>query len=111
MNEHAQMVNALFKRNDFNEKAMPAMHAAIGISGEAGELLDSIKKTWAYNRPIDHNNVIEELGDLEFYMEALRQELSITREETLIANQAKLAKRYHSGKYSDQHAQERMDKA
>ena len=44
MNEHAQMVNALFKRNDFNEKAMPAMHAAIGISGEAGELLDSIKR-------------------------------------------------------------------
>ena len=66
------------------------IHMAIGISGEAGELLDAVKKQAIYNKPIDRENVVEELGDLEFYMEGLRQRLGITREETLVANIAKL---------------------
>jgi len=51
------------------------------------------------------------MGDLEFYMEGLRQGLGITREEVLAHNIAKLSKRYSSGSYSDKHAQERADKA
>jgi hypothetical protein len=55
-------------------------------------------------------NVIEELGDLEFYMEGLRQELGISRDLTLDRNISKLSKRYHSATYSDSQAQERADK-
>jgi NTP pyrophosphatase (non-canonical NTP hydrolase) len=80
-----------------------------GVSGEAGELLDAIKKYVVYNKPIDLENVIEELGDLEFYMEKIRQNLGITREQTLVANIEKLGKRYANG-YSDKAAQERADK-
>lgn len=85
------------------------LHMAVGISGEAGELLDAIKKSVIYNKPLDRENVIEELGDLEFYMEGLRQGLGITRRETIQANAAKLNKRYEQG-YSDKAAQERADK-
>jgi len=84
-------------------------HAATGIAGEAGELLDCIKKCVVYNQPLDRENAIEELGDLEFYMEALRQELKLSREEVLAANVAKLEKRYPRS-YSDQAAKERKDK-
>ncbi|HET8688585.1 MAG TPA: nucleoside triphosphate pyrophosphohydrolase family protein [Methanosarcina sp.] len=90
------------------------LHMAVGISGEAGELLDAVKKYVIYNKPIDRVNVVEELGDLEFYMEGIRQGLGITREETIEANIYKLAKgpkaRYKGGKYSDQAAQNRADK-
>lgn len=90
------------------------LHMAIGISGEAGELLDAIKKAAIYCKPIDRENVIEELGDLEFYMEGLRQGFNITREEVLEANIYKLAMspkaRYKGGKYSDAAAQNRADK-
>lgn len=86
------------------------LHMAIGISGEAGELLDCVKKSAIYRKPINMENVIEELGDLEFYMEGLRQGLNITREQTLEHNIQKLSRRYSSGSYSDQHAQERADK-
>lgn len=85
-------------------------HCAMGISGEAGELLDAIKKNWAYNKPLDMENVIEELGDMEFYMEALRIQLNITRQETIDANVKKLSRRYHEGKYSDTQAVNRADK-
>ena len=82
----------------------------IGISGEAGELLDAVKKAVIYRKPLDIKNVIEELGDLEFYMEGLRQGLNITRDEVLEANIAKLSVRYNGLKYSDVSAQERADK-
>jgi NTP pyrophosphatase (non-canonical NTP hydrolase) len=84
-------------------------HMATGISGEAGELLDAAKKAVIYRKPLDFDNVIEELGDLEFYMEGLRQALDITREQTLDANKAKLGIRYLNG-YSDKAAQVRADK-
>ena len=86
------------------------LHMAVGISGESGELLDAIKKAVIYRKPLDRENVIEELGDIEFYLEGLRQSLNITREQTLNANIAKLGVRYKGHKYSDSQAQDRADK-
>lgn len=86
------------------------IHMAIGIAGESGELLDAIKKAVIYGKPLDRENVIEELGDLEFYMAGLRAALDITREQVIAHNVAKLEKRYAKG-YSDKAAQERADKA
>lgn len=115
MKEHADMVKVLAKSGEEIRKSLTAQdchlnHMAIGISGEAGELLDAIKKATIYCKPLDIENVIEELGDIEFYMEGLRQGLNITREETLTANIAKLKVRYDGLKYSDQAAQDRADK-
>lgn len=112
---HSLMVSALAKPGASIISGMTAsdahnLHMAVGISGEAGELLDAVKKSAIYNKPLDISNVIEELGDLEFYMEGLRQGLGITREETLHANTHKLAKRYHTGTYSNEQAQARADK-
>lgn len=85
------------------------MHAAIGIAGEAGELLDAVKKTWVYGKSLDITNLVEELGDLEFYMQALRTQLQLTRDEILEANVEKLTKRYPTG-YTDALAIARLDK-
>ena len=86
------------------------LHMGVGVSGEAGELLDAIKKATIYRKPLDLENVIEELGDLEFYMERIRQIVGVSREEILKRNVAKLGKRYSSGKYSNDQAKERADK-
>lgn len=112
---HPNMVAALAKPGaDIVATLTPedahALHMAVGISGESGELLDAIKKAAIYRKPIDRENVIEELGDLEFYMEGLRQGLGITREETIDANIAKLGKRYEGFQYSDKAARDRADK-
>jgi len=115
---HSMLVAELFKPGadileTLTAKDCDLMHASIGISGESGELLDAIKKAVIYRKPLDHINVVEELGDLEFYMEALRKSLGITRDQTLRANMAKLKTgekaRYADG-YSDQAAQDRADK-
>lgn len=112
---HSDMVTTLAKSgeaivSELNAEQAHLLHMAVGISGESGELLDAVKKSAIYQKPIDRENVIEELGDLEFYMEGLRQGLGITREECLQGNIAKLSKRYNGLKYSNQAAQDRADK-
>ncbi len=110
-----EMVKGLVKpgeviANELTGSDANMLHMAVGVSGEAGELLDAIKRPTIYRKPIDRANVVEELGDLEFYLEGLRQELSISREETLEANIAKLGKRYEGLNYSDAAANARADK-
>jgi NTP pyrophosphatase (non-canonical NTP hydrolase) len=87
------------------------IHMIMGLCGETGELLDAIKKSVIYNKTLDIENVIEELGDIEFYLEGLRQSLGITRDETLSENISKLTVRYADLSYTDKAAQERADKA
>lgn len=114
--EHWDMVAALAKPGidilySLTPEKSHLLHMVMGISGEAGELLDAIKKHVIYNKPLDMQNVLEELGDIEFYLQGLRQELEIRRVDTLQANIRKLGVRYSSMKYSDSAAQARADKA
>jgi NTP pyrophosphatase (non-canonical NTP hydrolase) len=113
-NEHTQMVKVLSKNPaeiglTLTHGQIDLIHASLGIAGEAGELIDAIKKYAIYNKPLDLENVIEELGDLEFYIAMIRERLSITREVVLHHNITKLAKRYPAG-YTDAAAQARADK-
>jgi NTP pyrophosphatase (non-canonical NTP hydrolase) len=113
--EHAELHAALSKPGmDILETLTPTkvdlLHMMVGVQGEAGELLDAVKKHVVYNKALDVENVIEELGDIEFYLQGVRANLGITREETLEHNLVKLRKRYAAG-YSDKAAQERADKA
>ena len=86
-------------------------HMATGIGGEAGEIEDVIKKHVIYQKPLDVENVKEELGDLLFYMSNLMQSVGLSFKDVLQHNIDKLSIRYSSGKYSNQQAQERADKA
>jgi NTP pyrophosphatase (non-canonical NTP hydrolase) len=112
---HSEMVSILVKPGqDIIQTLTPQkadlLHMTIGVSGESGELLDAVKKHIIYNKPLDLENVIEELGDLEFYLEGIRQNLNITREETITKNIKKLSVRYNGLVYTDKKAQDRADK-
>lgn len=114
--DHSDMVSLLTKAGadilaGLSPMGAELWHAGSALNAEAGELFDSIKKNVVYNKPLDRENVIEELGDMEFFMEAIRQLLSIDRTTTLKANMDKLAVRYKEFKYSDKAAQERADKS
>ena len=85
-------------------------HAALGVAGEAGELVDAIKKHTIYGKPLDRENAIEELGDLRFYIQAVQNVLGITESEVLQHNANKLSKRYRGLRYTDQAAINRADK-
>jgi len=87
------------------------LHMAIGVSGEAGELLDAIKKAVIYRKPLDFLNVQEEAGDILFYLTGLLGQLGMSMDECIEANRRKLSKRYALGRYSNDQAAARADKA
>ncbi len=82
------------------------LHATMGVSTEAGELLDAVKKTLFYGKPLDTVNLKEEVGDLFWYMAILCDELGLSFEEAMERNIAKLKARY-GDKFSEEMAQNR----
>lgn len=85
-------------------------HHTTGMAGEAGELLDATKKVWVYDKPVDLENIVEEMGDLRWYYQSMLNMLGLTDEDIQAANTAKLMKRYPSGAYSNAQAIARADK-
>lgn len=105
---YSEMVEKLFKNMD--TPAASLMHAAIGIAGEGGEILDATKKHWVYEKPLDVPNMLEEMGDIYFYMQKIMNMFGWTLLDIQMANRAKLGKRYPDGVYSNKDAQARADK-
>ena len=99
--------NLLTKRTGIYE--LDVAHVGLGVAGEAGELVDALKKHAIYNRRLDKENIVEELGDLFFYAARIMSMYKITLVEVNEHNDRKLALRYPEG-YTDAAAQARADK-
>jgi NTP pyrophosphatase (non-canonical NTP hydrolase) len=99
-------VRRLFAKKNTGEDGL--LHAAVGLSGESGEVLDLIKKHWVYGKPLDKEKLVEELGDIFFYFTALLIQLDVDIGEVTVNNVQKLSKRYPTG-YSDAAAIARVD--
>jgi len=85
------------------------LHAAVGLAGEGGELLDAVKKTWIYGKEMDMENVLEECGDALFYVTAMLINSGFTMRQAMDHNYHKLKSRYPDG-YTDAAAIARADK-
>lgn len=113
--KYAEFVEAIRKSGDeIKDSLTPEdcnlWHMATLASTEAGELLDAVKKAVVYRKPLDIANVKEELGDLEYALQAIRTHFGWCREEILAGNVIKLSKRYPAGVYTNYHAINREDK-
>ena len=69
----------------------------VGLSGEAGEALEVVKKHIFHGKPLDREKLILELGDICWYLEESFNALGVTREEVEQKNTDKLRKRYPDG--------------
>jgi len=108
INEYAKLAKRTAK--DMGTEQLNLFHGALGIAGEAGELCDAIQKSEIYNKPRDVDNIVEELGDLLWYIILVADTIKIDLDDIMAANIAKLAVRYPD-KYSDQLAALRLDKS
>ena len=83
-------------------------NCALGIAGEAGEVCDGIKKVLYQGRDVSDEHLVEELGDLLWYISNMATELGYTLEDVLQRNIEKLEARYPGG-FSYEHARQ-LDK-
>jgi|ERR1044071_6631229 NTP pyrophosphatase (non-canonical NTP hydrolase) len=70
------------------------IHACMGINTESGELTDALKKFLFYCKPLDMVNVVEEIGDLLWYIAILCEYTGLSMEEIMEKNINKLKVRY-----------------
>jgi NTP pyrophosphatase (non-canonical NTP hydrolase) len=86
------------------------LHAGMGLSTEAGEFLDALKKHIFYGKELDRVNLAEEMGDVFWYCAIVASELGINFEEVMDKNIQKLKARYGE-KFSEEKAETRnLDK-
>jgi hypothetical protein len=55
------------------------LHMAVGVSGEAAELIEAFSIT--PSGQVDRENLVEELGDLKFYIEGMLQGLGAVSDD------------------------------
>lgn len=72
-------------------------NAALGMAGEAGEVVDLVKKYFYQGHELDINKVLEELGDVAYYTCLMCLELGIDFPQICYNNMEKLLKRYPDG--------------
>ncbi len=71
--------------------------AALGLAGEAGEVVDLLKKYLYHGHDLDRMKLLRELGDVRYYMEWLLLLLESNIQEVEQINTSKLMERYPNG--------------
>lgn len=99
-------IDALFTRlaelSDGGAKVERLLTAALGISAEAGELTEIVKKVFLQGKPYNEDNIIhlkKEAGDILWYMAQLCIALDTTFEELMELNYEKLSARFPEGAF------------
>lgn len=79
---------------EHNMMVARAIHAALGLASEVGEICDMLKKHLIYGKELDIINAMEESGDISWYQALLLTAVKKTMEESLEKNIAKLKLRF-----------------
>jgi len=90
--------------------AIRMIHAALGLTSDAGEVAACIERWLYYGRDFDRLNLIEELGDCLWYIAQMCNALDIDMGNVMATNIAKLKKRYPDKFISELADEERRDR-
>ncbi|QLK85585.1 nucleoside triphosphate pyrophosphohydrolase family protein [Staphylococcus sp. 17KM0847] len=78
-------------------KHLALSNYALGLTGEAGEVADLIKKHIFHGHELEREAIVKELGDVLWYLSSLAHVCDITLDEVAEQNIEKLTKRYPNG--------------
>ena len=93
----------------YNHSSDPVL-LALGLASEAGEVAGLVEKVANQGHEPDIEKLINELGDVEFYLNAIYALLDTTGTRVRRENMAKLKRRYPSGQFSIKDSIARKDK-
>ena len=89
-----------------------ALTAALGLSAEAGEFTEIVKKIVFQGKPVTKENLFHmkrELGDIMWYFIQACILLDTTPEEVIEMNVDKLKSRYPGGEFDVHHSENRQE--
>ena len=106
------MVDRLTELRDTGANVPRLMTSAYGLSAEAGEFTEVIKKIVWQGKPYSEENVFHlkrELGDCMFYLQIACSALGTTIDEVLQMNFDKLSARYPEGTFTVNRSENRKE--
>jgi NTP pyrophosphatase (non-canonical NTP hydrolase) len=110
--EYPKLVDRLNELEGQGADVSRLMTAAFGMSAEAGEFTEVVKKIFLQGKPYTEENVFHmkrELGDLCWYLAQACMALDITFEEVLEMNYEKLSARYPEGAFDVYRSENRVE--
>lgn len=73
------------------------LNGVMGLNGEAGEVIDIVKKAIFQGHELDRDHLIEELGDCAWYLAVASEAVGVSLGEVFQRNIDKLKARYPEG--------------
>ena len=95
INEYQKLAMTTLNKDIPQDKII--VNACLGLSGECGEVNDLIKKHLFQGHPLNKDDLINELGDIAWYLAEAATALDVDLESILISNIEKLKKRFPDG--------------
>ena len=93
--EYQQLAARTLGRDRTHEQQLA--NAALGLTGEAGEVAEVIKKHLFHGTPLNQDALAKELGDCLWYIGAFATVLGLSMDDFAERNIEKLRKRYPDG--------------
>ena len=110
--EYPKLIERLTELKAQGADVSRLMTAAFGMSAEAGEFTEVVKKIFLQGKPYNEDNIFHmkrELGDLCWYLAQACMALDITFEEVLEMNYEKLSTRYPEGSFDVYRSENRVE--
>ncbi len=94
-NDYQRM--AMRTKGDYASNFAMMRNAASGMNGEAGEVIDLLKKHEFQGHALDEGKLLDELGDVLWYCALMAEALGATLQDVMYHNIEKLMHRYPDG--------------
>ena len=110
--EHTPFIDRLMELRQQEFPTERLLTAAVGMSAEAGEFTEIVKKIVFQGKPVNQENLFHlkrELGDIMWYVSQACIGLDISIEEVIQMNFEKLSARYPEGAFSIERSENRKE--
>ena len=95
INEYQTLAMTTLNKDLTNEQTL--LNGVMGLCGESGEVIDLLKKHLSQGHPLNRDKMIEEIGDVAWYIAEIAYALGVDLETVLTKNIEKLKERYPEG--------------
>jgi len=110
--DHTSFVNRIMELREQEFPTERLLTAAVGMSAEAGEFTEIVKKIVFQGKSVNQENLFHlkrELGDIMWYVSQACIGLDISIEEVIQMNFEKLSARYPEGAFSIERSENRKE--
>lgn len=96
--QYEDFVVSCFNENPTGNKVLDFLHMTMALCSESGEFADEVKKAVFHSKETRIIDLVDELGDVFFYLTCITNFLGISIQDVMQANIIKIQQRYPYGR-------------